>query len=378
MRDRILSYIRKHGLIQAGDRVGVAVSGGADSIALLRILLELRGELGIVLSVVHFNHKIRTEAEADERFVSALAKEHGLEFHRAEGDAPSYAREHKVSLETAARRLRYEHFRALVGPALDKIATAHTVNDQAETVLMRVLRGTGTKGLAAIYPMQRFSRDGESPVRGVVRPMLSIERDEIEAWLREIGQPWRDDATNLDLRHLRNRVRHQLLPVLKREFNPKISQVLSDLAEVARAEEEYFAGVIGVSRALEMKGVPRLQLLAFRTLPLAVQRRLLRHCGETVGVALEFEHVEQVLRLAESHEGSGECELPGGWVAVRERREIRFERREETQPLSTGYEYRLAVPGQMLVKEIGSLIKAFVRAMDGEKSVYNQTQLIDP
>jgi len=150
----VLKYIRRHRLMRAGDRVGVAVSGGADSMALLRVLLELRNELGVVLSVVHFNHKIRgAEAEADEEFVRELAASLGAQpgaavpqeleipFFRGEGDVPRYARERKLSLETAARELRYAYFRELIiSGQVERIATAHTLTDQAETVLLQYNR----------------------------------------------------------------------------------------------------------------------------------------------------------------------------------------------------------------------------------------------
>ncbi len=141
---KIATYIRKHRLIEPGERVGVAVSGGADSVAMLRALLELRGDLGCVLAVVHFNHKIRPEADDDADFVQSLARQHGLEFFCAAGDAKKFAREGRLSLETAARELRYGFFS---GISLDKIATAHTLDDQAETVLMKVLRGAGNEGV---------------------------------------------------------------------------------------------------------------------------------------------------------------------------------------------------------------------------------------
>ena len=151
---KIAKYIRKHKLIVPGERIGVAVSGGADSVAMLRALLELRGELGCVLAVVHFNHKIRPEADSDAEFVERLAREFGLECFVGSGDARKFARERRVSLETAARELRYQFFAEL---ALEKIATAHTLDDQAETVLMKVLRGAGTKGMSGIWPAGRVN-----------------------------------------------------------------------------------------------------------------------------------------------------------------------------------------------------------------------------
>src|SRR4051812_33590756 len=244
---KIAKYIRKHGLIAPGDRIGVAVSGGADSVALLRALLELRGELGCVLAVVHFNHKIRTEADSDAEFVQSLARQFGLEFFGGAGDAKAFARERRVSLETAARELRYGFLGTL---SLDKVATAHTLDDQAETVLMKVVRGAGTKGLSGIWPCvrrqaaggrrqeNRTAEGGCATQPMIVRPMLGVRRREVEAYLRSLGQAWREDATNRDVKHTRNKVRHELLPLLEAEYNPNIYQQLADAAEVARAEEE--------------------------------------------------------------------------------------------------------------------------------------------
>ncbi|HEX3091067.1 MAG TPA: tRNA lysidine(34) synthetase TilS, partial [Candidatus Angelobacter sp.] len=150
MMEKVLKYIREQHLLQPGQRVAVACSGGADSVALLRILADLREELGVVLSVAHFHHQIRgAEADADQRFVEELAANLQLEFYSGSGNVPAHAAAHKISLETAARDLRHQWFADLIqqGKA-DKIATAHTLDDQAETVLMRILRGTGARGLA--------------------------------------------------------------------------------------------------------------------------------------------------------------------------------------------------------------------------------------
>jgi tRNA(Ile)-lysidine synthase len=374
MHERVLAYIREHRLIKAGDRVAAAVSGGADSVALLHLLLRFRDELGVVLSVLHFHHRIRDEADDDENFVQALAKEHGLDFHRAEGDAPNYAREHKISLETAARKLRYDFFRGLLG-RFDRIATAHTLNDQAETVLMRMIRGAGTKGLAGIYPEQRFP-PRDTTGGSIIRPMLCVTRPEVEAWLAQLGQIWRHDATNLDLKHLRNRVRHQLLPLLERDFNSGILHVLSDLAEVSREEEYYFRKVI--AGILVSDESSRLQISVLKSLPLALQRRTIRYCAEHLGIVLDFQHVSRILGLADSPEGGRECELPGGWAAIRHNRELCFEKRSQNHEAPCAYEYALPVPGEVTVKEIGSVIKAFVRADPEGASGYNPKQSVAP
>src|SRR5438270_7680909 len=192
--------------MRPGDRVGVAVSGGADSVALLRLLLELREQLGVVLSVVHFNHQIRgAEAEADQKFVEELAAKYNLDMHASSADTPGIAAAKKLSLEAAARRLRYDFFQSLMGRGVvDKVATAHTLDDQAETVLLRIVRGTGTRGLSGILPKLRMSGEGCGTV---VRPLLNTRRAELREYLTRLGQTWREDASNLDLKHMRNRVR---------------------------------------------------------------------------------------------------------------------------------------------------------------------------
>src|SRR5437016_7407123 len=169
LAQRVTGYIRRHKLLNPGDRVGVAVSGGADSVALLRLLLELRKTLGVVISVVHFNHKLRgAESDGEKSFVAELARCRKLQFYSSSGNVAGHAAKKHMSVETAARELRYEFFRSLVGVGavrkpsseelngpqimLDKIATGHTLDDQAETVLMRLVRGAGTRGLAGIYP----------------------------------------------------------------------------------------------------------------------------------------------------------------------------------------------------------------------------------
>jgi tRNA(Ile)-lysidine synthetase-like protein len=279
LAQRVLDHIRRQELLKAGDRAGVAVSGGIDSVALLRLLIELRGELGIVLSVVHFNHKLRgAESDADQEFVAELAREHHLEFHCDSDDVAESAREEGVSVEAAAREVRYGFFRYLIsegcdqglkpripknrperGPEgalfhvahdgaaedrarsrLDKIATGHTLDDQAETVLMRMIRGAGVRGLGAIYPRILVEDGGGEACGEIVRPLLGIRRRELEQYLNELGQPWREDSSNADESLTRNRIRKLVVPLLEREFNPAVAENLAELAEIARGEEDYW------------------------------------------------------------------------------------------------------------------------------------------
>lgn len=377
---KVLAYIREHGLIQPGNRIIAAVSGGADSVALLRLLLELRPELGIGLAVAHFNHGIRgDEAAADESFVREMAEHFELQFHGGSGDARAFAREQKMSLETAARELRHRFFAELLPSGGDmKIATAHTQDDQAETVMMRVLRGAGSRGLAGIAPLQKE--------KSLVRPMLCVTRNEIEAWLRSLGQPWREDSTNRDLHHTRNRVRHELLPALRRDYNPSVDQTLADLAEIARAEEDYWSGQIRAladrlvrpgrpSRSGRSSGhvpVLAIELTGLLALPLALQRRLVRRMAEELGASLEFKHVHELIEFARFKKPGKALELPGGLTATCTQRELQLS--QVTENVIPGYCYPLLVPGEVEVPELGTILRAQVISPGSGLSGYNPIQ----
>jgi tRNA(Ile)-lysidine synthase len=334
----------------------VAVSGGADSVALLRLLLELREELGLLLSVVHFHHQIRgADADADQTFVADLAASHGLDLHVGFGDTPSVAKTEHVSMEAAARGLRYGCFAELiVERRLDKVATAHTLDDQAETVLLKMLRGAGTRGLAGIYPRVQVDPEEDNVVGSVVRPLLRFRRAELREYLRSLGQMWREDASNLDQTHRRNRVRLGLIPLLESDFNPRVVERLGELAEIARAEEEYWEQLV---RDVIVEREP-ISLASLHRLPAALQRRLLRAAAASHGLNVSFEDVERIISLGESPPGPGKrLALSGGWQVRRIRDRLRFEQGGSTQSVAE-YEYSFSVPGEFIVEEIGVIIRA--------------------
>jgi tRNA(Ile)-lysidine synthase len=371
----VYGYVRKHDLLQPGNRVGIAVSGGADSVALLRLMLELRQEIGLVLSVVHINHKLRgAESDGDEAFVRDLAETHGLELHCENCDSKTYAAEHKLSVEATARELRYEFFGWTLGGSLDRIATAHTLDDQAETLLFKLVRGAGTRGLAGIWPKVAVSRQssviGKSSIQHsalstqqevslvtepqrialwerekfIVRPLLATRREDLRSYLDQLGQAWREDSSNRDLRHTRNRIRHGILPRFEKHVNPHVRERLAETSEIARGEEEYWSEEIG-RLSVQVWQKPILDFSKLATFPIAVQRRLVRFAGESMGLALEFGHVEEILDLKT---GSG-ASLPGGWGATRQGVAIKF---YTSQAESSDYEYLLTVPGTVLVPEM--------------------------
>jgi tRNA(Ile)-lysidine synthase len=247
LAERLLQTIRKQASIRAGDRVATAVSGGADSVALLCLLLELRAELGIVLSVAHVNHKLRgEESDEDASFVAQLAKQHRLELHVCEApvdgrQSPADHAAKSSGIEAAARELRYSFFRQLAQEgSVTRIATAHTLDDQAETVLLRIFRGTGIRGLSGIHPRIVFEEQGRA-FGELVRPLLGFRRAALQEFLREQGQSWREDSSNRDIAFLRNRVRHRLLPIIVEEFGDAAIEHMGELAEIARADEEQWS-----------------------------------------------------------------------------------------------------------------------------------------
>jgi tRNA(Ile)-lysidine synthase len=334
LSQQLLQHVESQKFVCPGDRVGVAVSGGADSVALLLSLLELREKLGIVLSVVHFNHKLRGKSsDTDEKFVAKLAAKHGLEFHSASAEVAKKAKKERANLEDAARRARYDYFRSLVDSgACTRIAVAQTADDQAETVLAHILRGTGLAGLGGIHPIA-------SPV---FRPLLTFRRAELRAYLRRKKQNWREDATNRDTKRLRARIRKKLLPLLEKQFQPAIVEHLATLANLAREDE---AGLEGQAElrvcALAQETESGVRIPArdiawpkskFRNRAekaeeqnriaidsTGVCKRMVRHIVASIKPRqgqLGANHVEAVLELARSGQSGSSLFLPGG-VEVR-------------------------------------------------------------
>jgi tRNA(Ile)-lysidine synthase len=392
LRQAVLEYIRKHELLKAGDRVGVAVSGGADSVALLRLLMELRKEIGVVVSVVHFNHNLRgAESDEDEQFVAGLAQRHKLELHCESGDVAAYAAEKYLSQEAAARDMRYRYFRRLLLEGrVTRVATGHTLDDQAETVLLKIVRGAGGRGLAAIYPRLNvtssqlsalsFQQEHKVQASSIVRPLLGIRRRELEPYLLGLGQSWREDRSNRDLRHMRNRVRHGILPRLERYLNPAVREALAETAEIARAEEEYWERE--VARVLPLvweagAAGGALNLLVLLDLPLALQRRVVRAATESLRLRLDFLHVEEILALgANRARDSKSTVLPDGWVVSRKKGRLQFELPRIT-PGKLAYEYSLSVPGSVEVWETKSRFES-VLVPGNTAEGYNPEDLLDP
>lgn len=334
------------GLFHPGDRVCAAVSGGADSVALLLSLAEKKTDLGIVLSAVHVEHGIRgEEGRSDAAFVQELCDRLQIPVTVAHVDVPTRAEQEKESVEDAARKLRYQVF---AGLEVDSVATAHTQDDQAETVIMKLLRGAWTEGLGAISPVVEGVPQGTPKI---IRPILGVARAEVEAFLNARKQPWRTDSTNHSLDLTRNRVRHELMPLL-RQFNPQAAATLAQVAELARAEEEHWATEITrLLPGLVLPGTPvrgggrssetapgaksiAIEVERLRPLSLAARRRVLRSAVAGLGCRLSFVETARLLAMCGlagdgwtpdptvSSKPGAQLHLPGGLRAKRTAREL--------------------------------------------------------
>jgi tRNA(Ile)-lysidine synthase len=370
LEQSVLQAIQHSGMLAPGDRVGVAVSGGTDSVALLRLLKRLRDNLGITLTVVHFNHTLRgVESEGDAEFVANLTRTLGLEIVIGREDVGAEARRQGRNLEDMARELRYAFFHRVVDErGATHIAVAHTADDQAETVLAHVIRGTGLTGLAGIYPV----------VGSVVRPLLGTCREDLREYLRAIGQSWREDSTNRDTQRMRARIRQQLLPLLARDFSPAIVSHLNELSRFAREEQSFWNALVEDRFQALVRREPDALNISVRALlsPLELQVRQRQDstpakCNDSLALrvlterlirrlyqgvrgnrrGLNANHVEQVIRLADECTGGRRTELPGGIIVQRNFQELTFSRAVavRTAPSGTGdaasaYEYVVNLP----------------------------------
>jgi len=387
-------YLRKHRLVRPGERVGLAVSGGADSVALLRGFAELAPSLGIVLVVLHLNHNLRgPNSEADARFVSEFAAQLSLEAAVETEDVASLAALLHLSLEAAGRRARYAFFRrAAATYRLDCVATAHTRDDQAETVLLRLLRGTGTSGLAGIYRTFDLSQldsetaDDEDTVQAprLIRPLLSTSRQQIEAFLRSLGQPFQQDASNLDPQFLRNRVRAELLPALERTYNPRLREALCETAEIAAAEDAFLNDLVSVTLGPGADLEHGVDVELLQAQPLAMQRRILRRLCRPHSLALDFEQIEALRDFAFAGR-AGRLNLPRGFTAEVVRSKLvpthfRLLPQPETQHSSETYCVELPIPGTFCLSEFLRRPDLGIRAtlLDSSAAleVYNRVDLM--
>jgi tRNA(Ile)-lysidine synthase len=357
---KVEAYIGERGLLDSGDNVVVAVSGGPDSLALLAVLGELKGRYGWGLSAAHVNHGLRgVGSDADEKFVARFCGEREVPLETARLREGSLAGE--GNLENRLRRLRYDSLAHIAARLNAALATGHTLNDQAETLLMKLVRGSGPGGLSGIA-VKRFHRDPETggSVR-VIRPLLEVARAEILSYLATAGLDYRIDETNLDQGYDRNWVRIDLIPKMEERLNPRLLEVLGRSAALFREIDVFL--VEAAKGALKELGESTPDgsavSLCFRRLadlPAAIRKVVVREAfGRVRGdlADLTLAHVEAVLRLAGTQSGR-RVQLPGGITAIREFDRLWLGRRRELPPFRRG----LALPGEIWIPEVGRRVVA--------------------
>jgi tRNA(Ile)-lysidine synthase len=304
--EKMVETISRYSMFGPGTRVGIAVSGGADSVCLTHLLVDLAPQWNLKLAAVHLNHGLRgADSDADEEFVRTLAGRLGLPcFVRREG-----LKKAEGNLEQAARLARLAFFEDLIKSDFDRIATAHTQSDQAETVLYRILRGSYTTGLAGIRPVTST---------GLVRPLLYAARSEVEDYLRNRGLPWREDSSNQDLSFDRNRIRHRLLPELAREWNPQLPEILARHADLAREDDEFWDSEVHALAPGLFRTNPYGLIVDIRVVwPLhaTVRRRVIRRAIALIRGDLrqiDFRHIDAVLRICSPEaDGHARLQVPG-------------------------------------------------------------------
>ncbi len=351
LQRKIGQFALEHNLLSDRERVLVAVSGGPDSSALLHLLCELQEQFHLHLEVAHLQHGIRgEEAKEDARFVADLAEKLKLPFHLKEIHLALLKSEAgKGNLEAWARVARYRFFTDVVcARKLDKVATAHTLDDQGETVLMWTLRGSGMKGLGGMAPLHRVHpTEGEGPALTVIRPLLEVSKVEVLDYLKTRQFHYRIDPSNQDATLLRNWLRLELLPTLQQRVGENLAVRLSRQAELIRGEDELLDQMARKSLKA-MLGPGGLDRLEFLRESKALQRRILRLWIESARGhlrGLDFVHVEDLLRLIEARTPQGRLSIPGGWELVREYEALKLAKRSKgLKPPCYSYSFKAGTP----------------------------------
>ncbi|MBO7184297.1 MAG: tRNA lysidine(34) synthetase TilS [Oscillospiraceae bacterium] len=322
MLNKLTAFVRRYELIVPGDEVVCAISGGADSVALLFTLYLLQQKLQFHLSAAHFNHQLRgAESDRDEDFVRTLCDRYDIPLHV--GTAP--VKPGKKGLEAAAREARYAFFDTLPG----KIATAHTADDNAETVLMHLVRGTGLKGLGGITPQ----------TKKLIRPMLTVTRQDVLDFLQEYCLQYVTDSSNTTDDFLRNRLRHHVMPLLTAE-NPRLAENLTTMALSLRQDEAYLQQAAARASTLEVE--------ALRQMEPALRSRILENFLKENGVREpEYRHISMVQNLVFSSKPSARAELPGGVTVERCYGTLRVMPQGQLQPV------KLQCPGETVLPQLG-------------------------
>jgi len=322
--DKVNSTIEKYRMLEKKDKVLAGVSGGPDSITLLHVLSAVKKEYSLDVLIAHLDHKFRgDESDADRKFCEGLAKKYNLEIVSGQIDVPRIAKEKGISPEEAARIERYNFFKKVAGAkGIKKIAVGHTMDDQAETVLMRLIRGAGMLGLGGMSPvkdMQGFK---------IIRPLIEVSRKEIEDFISQNNLRFRQDSSNEKNIFTRNKIRRELIPILEKDFNANIKEVLVNMAENLRLENEFLSRYAkrkfkSVSR--NKHGGILIDIRRLKKHPEAVRKRILRAAlGELKGDLrrLTYQHWKEIEDLIDDRPVNSKVDLPAGISITKDRNSL--------------------------------------------------------
>lgn len=357
LQQRVIGFIQEHSLVSAGDRLVVAVSGGADSVCLLHVLAQRQRELGVELHVAHLNHQLRgAESDADAAYVSELASQMGIPATIERRAAAAYREQQGYSLEEAARELRYTYLAQVAGAiAASRVAAGHTRNDHVETILMHLLRGTGVTGLRGLQPRSLLPYGGDRGRIEVVRPLLEVTREETLDYCRRYRLAPRTDSSNLSPAFLRNRVRLELLPVL-RDYNPGIDNALLRLATIAGDDVSFIeeqASRLWNEVATEEHGAIYLDSSRLVSLPRAMQRQVFRLAMAQLRGSLkdvQADHIEAMVDFLSRPAGKRLCLPDGLTLSTEYGRLVLSPTQTSPCPLPPlGNEFDINIPGQTLL-----------------------------
>jgi tRNA(Ile)-lysidine synthase len=353
--------IKKYTMLEAGESVVVAVSGGPDSVALLKVLEIFSGEYSLTLIAAHLNHGLREEADVEEQFVRELSNEMGITCECKKVDVMSFKKGTGKCVEDISRDVRYHFLNDIAKKHhAQKIALGHHLNDQIETVLMNFLRGSGPDGLKGILP----SRDSL-----YIRPLLGVSRKKILSFLESRRISFMTDASNMEELYLRNRIRHVLIPELKKHYNPNLEDNLANMAEIMRLENDYLKTVTDAILSEWDVGVAkdenRINILVLGKYHEAVQRRVVKNILQKStphSKGIEYAHVKSVLDLTYSNNPSGSLNLPYGIVVRREYDSLVISRGEKSKNKDVNEKYnhlyyKVTIPGTVNVSEIGKTLR---------------------
>ena len=355
-----------YGMLKPKDSVVIGVSGGPDSVALLHALFLIAPRFSLKLGVAHLNHCLRqNDSDRDAQFVEVLAKKHDLPFHTQKKDVRKYRIENKLSLEEAARRVRYAFFNNVADKMqYNKIAVGHHSDDNAELILMNLFRGSGTQGLSGMPPVRDLR---------IIRPLIKLNRSEIIDFLNQNKLEYVSDASNSDTKYFRNRVRHDLIPLLKTAYNPKISETLNRLSQIIRSEEEWIDDVVHPFYEKTVMDVQEnyiiLSVSMLNQYHPALQRRIIRMTIEKIKGDLRrirFVNISSAIGLLDKNSAYGKIDLPDririqrdqdALYVFKEKRMLRDISEKVDHSDMFTFEYQIEKPGSVCIREIGATIK---------------------